>query len=92
MADFRIDNLIVRLDDGAPPKNLILGRGKLTFGSDDSSGGPGCPGCSCSCSCSCTCSATAKQFEEAELAVLKESLRRALDALAAVEQRGLDTH
>ncbi|MFE4975380.1 streptolysin S family bacteriocin [Kitasatospora sp. NPDC056651] len=68
MADYRISNLTVRVEDQSLPKGVIHSQGRflgdptVTAHSavreeDDGGDGGGC-GCSCSCSCTCSCTCT----------------------------------
>jgi hypothetical protein len=91
MADFKISNLTIRIEDSSLPRGLILSQNKSLGGrppvADGGDGGGGGCGCSCTCSCTCTCTSTSSvsrdQFEAVELAVLRESLK---DALQQVEE------
>lgn len=96
MADYRISNLTIRVEDQALPKGVISGQGKYV--GDLGKNGPlpmaDC-GCTCSCTCTCTCTSTGGgshsdeqlvQLEEVELTVLKESLKAALGDLDEIQQ------
>ena len=103
MADFKIRNLSLRIEDQPLPAGTIIGQGKfigdtnLLAGGDGGDGGGGgadggC-GCSCTCSCTCTCTSTGSAaavlpaFEEGELETLRESLRGALTELERIQQQ-----
>ena len=58
MADYKISNLSIRVEDRTLPSGVLVGHGKQIGDlSDESSDSGGC-GCSCSCTCSCTCTCT----------------------------------
>ncbi|MEU9927007.1 streptolysin S family bacteriocin [Streptomyces anulatus] len=98
MADYRISNLTIRVEDQTLPKGVIQGQGKYVGDLNLGKNGPlpmaDC-GCTCSCTCSCTCTSTGGgshseeqlvQLQEVELTVLKESLKAALSDLEEIQQ------
>ncbi|MEU9107190.1 streptolysin S family bacteriocin [Streptomyces xanthophaeus] len=98
MADYRISNLTIRVEDQALPKGVIRSQGKYIgdLGGEKDGGVPVICGCTCSCTCTCTCTGTNPaaapneqlvQLEDVELTVLKESLKAALSDLEQIEQQ-----
>jgi|EndMetStandDraft_8_1072994.scaffolds.fasta_scaffold182222_1 hypothetical protein len=93
MADFRVSNLTVRVEDNSLPKGTIHGQARFIGDEPKVEGadGGGC-GCSCTCSCSCTCTCTStsgaamQEFSEVDLAVLRESLKGALAEVEEIER------
>ena len=90
MADFRISNLTIRVEDSSLPRGVILSQNKSIGRERLPADGADAAGCGCTCTCTCTCTGTGSvsndPFETVELAVLRESLKDALQQVQEAER------